>query len=276
MAHVIVTCLGKLLGVAFPDTVLEERDTLRDKTVKLGLIARACSIYGVDVIEIFRDEKKRGESNLIRKVLEYLETPQYLRRRIYPLEETFKFAGLLPPLRIPSHKPKVPVESLRVGEFREGVTNGDGTVDIGLDKSPRLEGGTGENRRVTVRLTSVNPLKAELVRREEVSDYWGYAVEVRSLDDVLSDKRFGVKIGTSRYGNALRAQLPRLQESVRGAAGIELVFGSPTRGLFDLAGADLPKRADYVVNLFADQHVETVRTEEAIFAGLNLVNTLVF
>ena len=271
-----MTCLGKKLAVAIPDTILEERDSLRDKTVKLGMIARACSIYGVDLIEVFRDEKKEGEPTLIRRVLEYLETPQYLRRRIYPLDESFKFAGLLPPLRIPSHKPKVPIEKLKVGEFREGVTNGDGTVDIGLDRNPKLKERGGQNRRVTVRLTSSSPLEAELVRRDQVNEYWGYTVESRSLDDVLSDLRFVVKIATSRYGNVLRSQLPRLQESVRGAGGIKLIFGSPTRGLFDLAGPDLPRRTDYVLNLFADQHVETVRTEEAIFAGLNLVNALVF
>ena len=271
-----MTCLGKKLALSIPDTVLEEREALRDKTVKIGVIARASSLYGVDIIEVFRDEKRKGEGRLIRRVLEYLETPQYLRKRIYPLDESFRFAGLLPPLRIPSHKPKVPVEKLRIGEFREGVTNSDGTVDIGLEGNPKLKGGAGVDRRVTVKLTSVSPLEAELVRRDEVSEYWGYSVETRSLDEVLSDSRFVLKIATSRYGKALWGQLPQLHESIRGAAGIKLIFGSPARGLFDLAGADLPKLTDYVLNLFTDQHVETVRTEEAIFAGLNLVNMLVF
>ena len=76
--------LGRRLSVAIPDTVLEEKASRREKTAKLGVIARACAIYGVDVIEIFRDSKGRGEGEWIKKILEYVETPQYLRKRLYP------------------------------------------------------------------------------------------------------------------------------------------------------------------------------------------------
>ncbi|HYC12562.1 MAG TPA: putative RNA uridine N3 methyltransferase [Nitrososphaerales archaeon] len=266
--------LGKKLAVAIPDTVLEERDSLREKTAKLGVIARACSIYGVDVIEVFRDEKKRGEPTLIRKVLEYIETPQYLRRKLYTMDESLKYAGILPPLRIPSHKPEVPVERLTIGEVREGVTNSDGTVDIGLERNPRLRERTGAGRRVTVRITSKNPLIAELASTEHVHEYWGYEVETRTKDEVLSDPRFALKIATSRYGNTLQSQVFRLRESVLKTPSLKLVFGSPSRGLFDIVGQQLSQRVDFVVNLFAEQHVETVRTEEAIFAALSLVNTL--
>ncbi len=266
--------LGKKLIVSFPDTVLEEKESLREKTIKLGVIARTCSIYGVDDIEVFRDEKKRGELTLIRKVLEYLETPQYLRRRLYPLDETLRYAGLLPPLRIPSHKPKVPVEKLAVGEVREGVTNSDGTVDIGLDRNPRLRERAAPNRRATVRLTSKAPLIAELIQREQVNEYWGYRVETRNVEEVLSDPRSGLKIATSRYGNTLQSQVSRLRESFLRVGGVKLIFGSPLRGLFDIVGPELTRKADFVLNLFAEQHVQTVRTEEAIFAGLNLLSML--
>ncbi len=266
--------LGKALAVAIPDTVLEERDTLREKTVKLGAIARACCIYGVDVVQVFKDEKRRGEPTLIRKVLEYLETPQYLRKRLYSLDDSLKFAGLLPPLRTPSHKPKVPVERLTVGEIREGVTNSDGTVDIGLDRDPRLKDRAGSGRRVTVRITSKSPLAAEVVDRTQVHEYWGYAVESATVDEVFADPRFALRVATSRYGNTLQSQVFRLRESILKAGSVKMVFGSPSRGLFDIVGRELTQRVDFVVNLFAEQHVETVRTEEAIYAGLNLVNTL--
>ena len=129
-----MTLNGKRISVAFPDTVLEEHDSLREKTVKLGQVARACSIFGVDSVEVFRDPRGGGEAPLIRRVLEYLETPQYLRRRLFPLDESLKYAGLLPPLRIPSHKPKVASASLHPGEFREGAVLDDGvTVDVGLE-----------------------------------------------------------------------------------------------------------------------------------------------
>jgi methyltransferase len=266
--------LGKKLAVSFPDTVLEEKDFPRDKTVKLGQIARACSIYGVDVIEIFRDERRRGESTLIRKVLEYLETPQYLRRRLYPLDESLRYAGLLPPLRIPSHKSKIPVEKLKTGDVREGVTNSDGTVDIGLDANPRLKSREKANKRVTVRIVSTGPLLAELIQRETVNEYWGYAVETRAMADVFTDSRFRLKIATSKFGNTLQTQTGKLRDAIRDAGGVKLIFGSPSHGLFDIVGPELTKKTDFVVNLFPEQHVETVRTEEAISAALNLVGVL--
>src|SRR5712692_694120 len=105
-----LTISGRRVCVAIPDTVLEEHDSLRDKTVKLGQIARACSVFGVETVQVFLDPGGRGESGLIRRVLEYLETPQYLRRKLFPLDESLKFAGLLPPMRIPSHKSWVDVE----------------------------------------------------------------------------------------------------------------------------------------------------------------------
>ena len=266
--------LGKKLAIAIPDTVLEERDSPRDKTVKLGSIARACAIYGVDLVEVYRDEKGRGESRLIRKVLEYLETPQYLRRRLYSLDEALRYAGLLPPLRIPSHKPRIPVEKLTVGDIREGVTNPNGTVDVGLDKNPRLKDRAASNRRVTVRVTAKAPLTAEVIGRDQLNEYWGYTVEGRTVDEVISDARYGLKVATSRYGNSLQSQIFQLRESILKSGSLKLIFGPPSKGLFDIVGQELSTRVNYVINLFAEQHVETVRTEEAIYAGLNLVNNL--
>lgn len=266
--------LRKRLAVAFPDTVLEERSSLRDKTVKLGIIARACAIYGVDVVEVFRDPKGHGEVMLIKKVLEFLETPQYLRRRLFPLDEALKYAGVLPPLRIPSHKPLVPVQGLKLGETREGVTNADGTVDIGLEERAHLSGSAKPNVRLTVQVKSKDPLTAIPIARENVPGYWGYFVESKSVEVVFSDGRFGLKLATSRLGDTLSEKLLEVRASLARTTGVKLVFGSPSRGLFDIVGPDLVKKSDFVLNLFADQHVETVRTEEAIFAGLGLVNTL--
>ena len=53
-----------------------------------------------------------------------------------------------------------------------------------------------------------------------------------------------------------------------------MIFGSPSRGLFEMFGAGMSKRVDFVVILYPEQQVETVRTEEAIFSGLGLVSML--
>ncbi|HXY56436.1 MAG TPA: putative RNA uridine N3 methyltransferase [Nitrososphaerales archaeon] len=266
--------LGRRLAVSIPDTVLEDKDSLREKTTKLGTIARACAIYGVDVVEVFRDPGGQGEADVIMKVLTYLETPQYLRRRLYPLDEALRYAGMLPPLRIPSHKQKIPISELKLGDVREGVTNEDGTVDVGLDEAVTLGLRGRPGRRVTVRVTSLAPLSAVTVPREDVPGYWGYLVETKSVGELLSDPRFTMTIATSRMGEPLSESLGRLERSIRAAVGVKLVFGSPSRGLFQIVGRDLEKRVSIVVNLFPEQKVETVRTEEAIFAGLGLVSVL--
>jgi len=266
--------LGRKLAISLPDTVLEDKDSLRDKTAKLGLIARACAIYGVDVIEVFRDAKGRGEGQVIRRVLEYLETPQYLRRRLYPLDGALRYAGMLPPLRIPSHKAKVPMDRLQPGEIREGVVNQDETVDIGLDAPPKLEGRAPPGKRVTVKVMSLRPLSARLIQREQASEYWGYAVEEKTIDGVLSDARFNTKIATSKLGTPFADALTRLRTALRGSGGVKLIFGAPSKGLFDIVGRNLADRVDLVINLFPEQQVETVRTEEAIFVGLGLVSVL--
>jgi methyltransferase len=265
-----LTLFGRRLAVSIPATVLEEKGTLRDRTTKVGAVARSCAVYGVDVIELFG----AGDSAFIKKVLEYLETPQYLRRRLFPLDDDLAFAGALPPLRIPSHKPRLPAGKVRAGEIRDGVVNDDGTVDIGLDFAPKLKGGARPGARVTVKLVSVSPPLAVMVSRQESGEYWGYAVEAKATETVTSDERFDFKVATSRLGRPLGESLPAIRSSLRTSKGVKLIFGSPSRGLFDIWGPGLPAKVDLVANLFPEQRVETVRTEEAIDAALALINFL--
>lgn len=265
--------LGLRLSVAIPDTVLEEKDSPREKTAKLGAIARACAIYGVDVIEIFRAPRGRGEAPEMRMVLEYLETPQYLRKRLFPIDEVLRYAGVLPPLRIPSHRGKVPLGALRVGEFLEGVVNRDGTADVGLEAPLRFRGSFPPEGRVTVKVVSTTPLAVEAVSRDQVDRYWGYRVETKEAAEVFGADA-GVKVATSRFGEELAKVAGPLASRVRAAGAVKLVFGSPSSGLYDMFGRSLDQKADFVLNLFPEQHVQTVRTEEALFAGLGLLSTL--
>lgn len=269
-----LTIAGKRLAIAFPDTVLEEHVSLRDKTMKIGLIARACSVYGVDTVRIFRDPRGRGESSLIRRVLEYLETPQYLRRRLFPLDDSLRFAGLLPPLRIPSHRPKVPLSRLSPGELREGVILADGgTVDVGLDSPLALRQRLGVNKRVTVRVVTTSPLTGIIVDRSEATEYWGYTVDVCGAEEALADHRFEMKVATSRLGDTLSNCLPGLQDEFMRSRGILVMFGSPSRGLFDMV-KNLREKARFVLNLYPEQKAVTVRTEEAMTSALYLLEVL--
>jgi methyltransferase len=272
-----MTLAGKRVCVSIPDTILEEQESLREKTAKLGQVARYCSLFGVDAIRVFHDPRGRGESSFIKRVLEFLETPQYLRRRLFPLSEDLRFAGLLPPLRIPSHKAKVPLGRLQAGEFREGVVLADGfSVDAGLDVSVTLRKKETPQKRITLRISSASNSRVEgtPVDRRDVTTYWGYSVEVSGTGSLLADPAFPLKVATSRHGDPVARVARGLRKDLQGSGAVMLLFGSPSRGLFETVGKDLRSKVSYVVNLFPEQNVVTARSEEAILSALYLVGLL--
>lgn len=128
------------LNVAIPSSSLMDEETLRDKTIKISRFARAFSIFGVKKVFIYNDNKRRqysvnkfkknkhkndlniigDESNILKLILEYLDTPQYLRKALYPICNELKFAGLLDPIKSPHHKKKIPLDQIKEGDLRIG------------------------------------------------------------------------------------------------------------------------------------------------------------
>ncbi len=178
-----------MLSIAIPSSALiNERDE-KIKTYKVGLIARAAAVFRVDEIIIYYDPI-HDESDFIAEILEYLETPQYLRKHLFPLKKSLRYAGLLPPLAIPSHRSK----HLKVGEVREGVVRHvapDGTrwVDVGVDALAPLESDAEKGARVTVRICSKTPLRVEEAKPQE---YWGYRVKKLRLEELIKRKNLVV------------------------------------------------------------------------------------
>ena len=93
----------KKLAIAIPASVISDTPHLREKTSKIGLIGRAAAIFRVDEIIVYPDNSRKGkqrrEADLTALLLAYLETPQYLRKRLFKLDPQLQFAGILPPLR---------------------------------------------------------------------------------------------------------------------------------------------------------------------------------
>jgi len=57
-----------------------------------------------------------------------------------------------------------------------------------------------------------------------------------------------------------------------------VAFGAPTQGLQEIVAQEnlrLDEVADFTVNTIPDQGTETVRTEEALYASLAVLNTIV-
>ena len=94
--------------IAFPECVVASYKNLRDKTVILGQIARVSAIFRIEEIIFFKspfmtsiDRKK--ERKRVETILSYIETPQYLRKWIFPIMKELAHAGELPPLATPHH-----------------------------------------------------------------------------------------------------------------------------------------------------------------------------
>lgn len=276
----------KKLCVAIPASVVSDTPHLREKTSKIGLIGRAAAIFRVEEIIVYPDNPKinqKNEMDLTASLLLYIETPQYLRKKLFTLKPQLRYAGILPPLRTPHHPLNRRIKDLKVGEYREGATLSkkmEGTlVDIGVERPALLPNKQlPANTRVTVRITKIeNQVEVETVNRTEIPAYWGYRVTVEHnlLGKILIDGAFDLVIATSKYGAPFADVADEVTGKWEKARTILVAFGAPARGLYEIAkseGFSLDDTADFVVNTVPMQGTETIRTEEALIASLTVLN----
>mgnify|MGYP000129569374 CR=1 FL=1 len=272
------------LSMAIPASLVSDTPHLREKTYKIGMIGRAAAIFRVEEIVIYPDQpekNQRKDAKLIELILSYIETPQYLRKRMFKLRPELRYVGVLPPLRTPHHPTTSLSEELEIGEYREGIvissTRKGSNVYIGVEKPAfikRIKLPSG--KRVTVKIEKLNRgIEAVLAQRDEIKDYWGYKVVVseRSLGGIL--KNWDLIVATSKYGIPFIRVKDELIQKWKKAKRRIVLFGSPSAGLYEilkLEGLNLDEIADFVVNTIPSQGVETVRTEEAVYASLAIFN----
>lgn len=274
------------LCIAIPASVVSDTPHLREKTSKIGLIGRAAAIFRVDEIIIYSDSQsasQRQDIDLISLLLAYMETPQYLRKRLFKLEPRLQYAGILPPLRTPHHPLNRKMSGLKIGEYREGTVlskaNDGVLVDIGVEK-PVLTRGVpaASGSRVTVRIIKAGKhAEAEHADRDEIPLYWGYSVSAENhpLASILKRRAFGLVVATSKYGSPLAEIAEKLVEKWERANSVLVAFGAPSQGLAEIVhheGLSLSDIADFVVNAIPMQGTETVRTEEALLASLAAIS----
>jgi predicted SPOUT superfamily RNA methylase MTH1 len=271
------------LSMAIPSSLASEASHLREKTGIIGQVARASAIYRVEDIYIYRDPP--DESNLIRLILGYIETPQYLRRRLFSKRPELRYVGALPPLRTPHHPLERRAEHLNEGEFREGVVlSGEGEgffVDIGVDRPLRAEGrAPSVGSRATVQVLDTEPeLIGKFVRRRDIDQYWGYNVHVtgEDLERLVRKEEFDLTIATSRHASPFIEVETQLRERWEEARNVLVAFGSPRRGVGEMLakkGLKIEEVFHLAVNVIPLQGCESVRTEEAIHASLAVLNLL--
>ncbi|MEM1598863.1 MAG: putative RNA uridine N3 methyltransferase [Pyrobaculum sp.] len=258
-----------MFSIAVPHDFLLEAPDEPSKIRKLGYLARAAAIFRVDKIIIYHyGEPLREEIDLAKTVLEYLVTPPYLRKKVYKLDRRLRYAGLLPPLKIPSHT--APPEP-QIGEVREGVVERwDGyysLVYIGAGKYAKVPKPYPIGSRLLVRIeapTARPDTYRASVHKGPPPTYWGYRVEVRPLRSLTEG--FDAVVLTGKEGGSICRDKPALGRSTL------VVFGGPKKGVdevFKEAGLELPGK---LINFAPGQGVETIRTEEAVFIVLSLLN----
>jgi len=270
------------LWVAIPDSSLSDEQTKRDKSVKIAQFARACSIFRVKRIYIYHDPLSQFEKEdpiLLRTVLRYLDTPQYLRKILYPRMTQLEFAGILHPIKAPHHKPAQDIKTVRAGDVRAGVivkVKGALFVEAGLGSLVPFEGQGFEGKKVNVRFTQPYPnLRATEAADNDISEYWGYEVkEVPSVVKLLSSVEKTVAVVTSRKGSYFKNVEVKLGERIKASENVLVVFGAPRHGVHEiLAKEGANVRSEFVVNMFPAQATETVRLEEAILGTLAILNS---
>ena len=275
--------------VAIPASTTADIPHLREKTLKIGFIGRALAIFRVEEILIYEDKDKdeniKYNQKLIGEILNYMATPQYLRKSVFKISPNLRYAGILPPLRTPNHPLKKSLSSVLNGEIRKGLVvksfREDSLIDIGLDKPIQVRGKFKPGTVLNVKLSKVDDkVRGEVIPSDEIQVYWGFKVKIpsKTLDEIIESEKFDLKIATSRYGEQLSSIANIIVNRWIKSKKVLLAFGSPVEGLREIVkrrGFKLEELFDFTVNTISNQGVETVRVEEALISTLAVFNYLI-
>ena len=263
------------LSIAIPNSSLIDETNKVDKTRKISKIARACAIFNVREIYIYRDSTgNKTDSILLSTLLKYLETPQYFRKQMFPKMNVLKFAGVLQPLKLPHHITTSNLKLIKVGDIRDGLVlnyKGKKYVDIGINKLVPYFGNKESGIRTIIQITKILPkFSIKEIPREQVKEYWGYKVsEGMKLHSLLSSWN-GTIILTTKHGKIFTKS--NAEEYKKLNKHILVVFGSPKKGIHEILG-DIKKIQNCAsINFFPNQATETVRLDEAILGTLSILN----
>jgi len=276
------------VSVLVPSSLVREAEDKREATRKLGYVARAATVFRVDRLVVFDDDagERRWGGGFVETVLRYAATPPYLRKEVWGERDELEYAGVLPPLRA---TPRTGSGSNESGSSRQGIVTEVGPegrvrVNCGLQHPislvvpPKMEVDEGE--RVTIRISSRRPVRARLVDEPLP----GLSVESADLSAALGREDAGFRIAASRHGESITVS-GVADLAGRADGDLTVVFGAPERGLpaiLDVAVESVASAAadsetepeegfDLWLNTVPNQGSEVVRTEEAMFATLALL-----
>ncbi len=272
------------LSIALPSSIIQNAQSPELQMYLAGQVARTAAIYCVTEIVVFLDSAPNNAStraqNFLHTVLQYAETPQYLRKHLYPRTPMLRLAGLLNPLALPSH-----LARSDYCRYRDGVYTRGRHVDVGLDRLAEVDKPAPSGTRVTVDLSPSGDeiyhkapgkyLFGKVVPFNSPDKYWGYRVRTaKSLSDVFRDApvQYDLVVGTSERGTPLGSNgLPGLPSHKHalivfgGVNGLEFAANND-EALKELE--DVGDLFDFYVNTCTEQGSRTIRTEEALLISL--------
>ncbi|KAL4468345.1 hypothetical protein ABPG72_010746 [Tetrahymena utriculariae] len=205
----------KHLAICIPDSIVSIPQSSELRSYFISELARTAAIFCVDEIIILKDNSYIAKSQnfqqgpYIVRNLQYLETPQYLRKQLFPIHPDLKNAGLMNPIECHHH-----LKSDQYCPYREGVVmnrptkeNEGSWVEIGLKKQAKIPYKLVTNTRVTLRINEPTLdieqkyYSADVVSQKEPKEkmglYWGYQVRLAdNLSQVLKgedDLKYDIK-----------------------------------------------------------------------------------
>ena len=284
------------LSILIPSSIVDNAQSKELRTYLIGEIARTLGIFKISEVIIFHDKLKDNSKDYINyfiKNLQYLETPQYLRKTLFPMSEDLKLSGLMNPLEAQHHLRKDEWSEYREGCVLNRPVNGEYSwVNIGLNKDCKISQKLPPKTRVTVKLDQNNfdqKLKYYTGNLVSMSEpfikkgiYWGYIVRVcETYDDIFNNsiykEGYDFIIGTSdkgeNYRNANFAKKKDFKHCLivfGGISGIEGMMIDDEHNKIN-SSDNLSKNFDLYLNTCMNQGLRTIRTEEAILISLAVI-----
>ena len=273
-----------------PVSILLVEQTLYEKTLLIGWLARALAMFRVDEVILFRDSESSYEDlEVMNDILNYLLIPPYIRKYVVGRKDTLRYVGLLPPLNISTHP--LLSDNIELLPIREGVVLDVrgflakvyvGLRDYVVAEIPRdFSNGIRVGSRVLIKITKKKPLRGVIVDAERSPWYIGYKVvvadNIEKIINILRDPNV-VGVLTTKSGNDTYSVVKEVIE--KGVRTLILLFGNHKKDFNELIGHeystlfnDLVK---FKINTIPFQGVRSVRTVEAIYSTLAVVNELLY
>ncbi|KAK6803869.1 hypothetical protein RDI58_001653 [Solanum bulbocastanum] len=295
------------VSIALAGSIIDNAQSLELATRLAGQIARASTIFRIDEVVVFDNigssvdcsdptmedgshDDESGAAFLFR-ILKYMETPQYLRKSLFPMHNNLRYVGSLPPLDAPHH-----LRKHEWAPYREGVTlkdrdltSGGTLVDVGLSKPVAVDEVIAPGIRVTVSMGAERNLDAGIPHQvvssstpmEDARMYWGYKVRYApNISSVFKNcpykGGYDHLIGTSEHGLVMKSSdltLPSFRHlliAFGGLAGLEECIEEDN----NLKGKSAKEVFDLYLNTCPHQGSRTIRTENFGILGNGRVHIL--